>query len=39
MNSETDTMYNGNLDEGYITDSQNSEGTQTDLDEMLEALK
>jgi hypothetical protein len=39
MNSETDTMYNGNLDEGYITDSQNSEVTQTDLDEIEEAYR
>ena len=39
MNIETDTMYNGNLDEGYITDSQNSERTQTDLDEILEAYR
>ena len=39
MNSETDTMYNGNLDEGYITDSQNSERAQTDQDEILEAFR
>jgi hypothetical protein len=39
MNSETDTMYNGNLDEGYITDSQNSERTETDKDEIVEAFR
>ena len=39
MNIETDTMYNGNLDEGYITDSQNSERTETYYDEIVDALK